>query len=272
MDARARQAQDHVAGADVSGIEHLGAIDDAHGEAGQIVVVRAHDAGVLGHLAAHERAARQLAAVGHAFHDLRHVLGLDVPDGHVIQEEQRLGAGGQDVVHAHGHQVLAHRLVTVQQLGEHELGAYAIRARDEDGILHVLQRGGGEEPAEAADTAHNLGTVGCGNHLLDGVHRAAALGGVHAGVLVRHMLGRIAGAHVPALSRGRADSCPYCKRDATLIPLSAISQISLSFERYLRVSSGTYSPGCSSSQVRSRSFSTTTSPGSDSWAVRLTGR
>ncbi|MFR3451015.1 MAG: hypothetical protein ACLTSX_04670 [Collinsella sp.] len=49
------------------------------------------------------------------------MLGLDMADGNVIEEEQRLGAGGEDVVHAHGNEILADRLVTVEDLGEHEL-------------------------------------------------------------------------------------------------------------------------------------------------------
>ena len=134
------------------------------------------------------RAARELAAVGHAVHDLSHVLGLDVADRHVIEEEQRLGAGGEDVVHAHGHEVLAHRLVAVEDLGEHELGAHAVGTGDEDRVLHVLERRGGEQAAKTADTADDLGTVGLLDHLLDGVDRAAALGGVHAGVLIRNVL------------------------------------------------------------------------------------
>ena len=144
---------------------------------------------MLGHLAAHERAARELAAVGHAFHDLGHMRGLDVADRNVVEEEERLGAGREDVVHAHCDEVLAHRLMPVEQLGEHELGPHAVGARDEDGVLHVLEGGDGEQTAKPADTADDLGTTGLGDHLLDGVDRAATLGRVDPGVLVGHMLG-----------------------------------------------------------------------------------
>lgn len=72
------------------------------------------------------------------------MLSLDVADGDIVEEEQGLGAGGEDVVHAHGDKILAHSLVTVEDLGEHELGAHAVRAGDEDRILHVLERRGGE--------------------------------------------------------------------------------------------------------------------------------
>ena len=143
---------------------------------------------MLGHLAAHERAARELAAVGHTLDDLCHVLGLNVADGNVIQEEQRLGARSQNVVDAHGDQVLAHRLVTVHNLGEHELGAHAVGTADQDRVFHILKRGGREQATEATDTADDLGTVGILNHLLNSVDGAAALGGIDAGILIRHML------------------------------------------------------------------------------------
>ena len=186
--AGGRQAQDHIARANVRGVEHLGTVDDAHGKAGEVVVGRSHDARVLGHLAAHERAARELAAVGHTLDDLCHVLGLNVTDGNVVQEEQRLGARSQNIVDAHSDQVLAHRLVTVHDLGEHELGAHAVGTADQDRVFHILKRGGREQATEAADAADNFGTIGVLDHLLNRVDGATALGGIDAGVLVRHML------------------------------------------------------------------------------------
>ena len=143
---------------------------------------------MLGHLTAHERAARELTAIGHALDDLCHVLGLDVADGNVVQEEQRLGARSQNVVDAHSNQVLAHRLVTVHDLGEHELGAHAIGTANQNRVFHILKRGGREQATEAADAADNLGAIGVLNHLLNSVDGAAALGGIDAGILIRHML------------------------------------------------------------------------------------
>ena len=185
--AGGRQAQDHIARADVCGVEHLGTVDDAHGKAGEVVIGGGHDARVLGHLAAHKRAARELTAIGHALDDLCHVLSLDVTDGNVVQEEQRLGARSQNVVDAHSDQVLAHCLVTVHDLGEHELGAHAVGAADQDRVFHILKCGGREQATEATDAADNLGAVSVLDHLLNRVDGAAALGGIDAGVLIRHM-------------------------------------------------------------------------------------
>ena len=71
-------------------------------------------------------------------HNLGHVLGLNMADGDVVEEEERLRARGEDVVHAHGDEVLAHRLMTVEKLRQHELRAHAVRTANEDGVLHVL--------------------------------------------------------------------------------------------------------------------------------------
>ncbi len=183
-----REAQHDVALLHHLGQDHLGPVDDAHAEAAQVVVVGVHDAGVLGRLAADERAARLQAALGDAAHDGRDVLGLDVADGDVVEEEQRLGARGEQVVGAHGHQVDAHGVVAAEQLGELELGAHAVGARDEHGVVHLLDVGGGEQAAETAQAADDLRAVGGGDALLHQVDRAGALGRVDTGVAVGYLL------------------------------------------------------------------------------------
>ncbi len=228
VDAGARQAEDDVARLDLLGADHLRAVDDADHKAGQVVVVRVHDAGVLGHLAAHERAAGLLAALRDALDYLGHVLGAELADGHVIQEEERLGADGHDVVDAHGHEVLAHRVVAVEQLRDGELGAHAVRAGHEHGILHVLEAGHREAAAEAAETADDLGAVRLLDGGLDGVDGTGTLGGVHAGVGVGDVLGLGVGhASSPCLpyrgplrdaswkGRSRDSGCWGCSRGGT---------------------------------------------------------
>ena len=59
----------------------------------------------------------------------------------------------EDVVDAHGNEVLADRVVTAELEGEHELGAHAVRAGDENRVLVFLADF--EERAEAADGAED---------------------------------------------------------------------------------------------------------------------
>ena len=88
------------------------------------------------------------------------MLAAQLADRDVVQEEQRLGAAGKDVVHAHGDKVDAHRAMLADKLGHLELGAHTIGARHEQRVFHPLRRRDGEQAAEAADVAHDLGAVG----------------------------------------------------------------------------------------------------------------
>ena len=93
----------------------------------------------------------------------------------VIEEDQRLGPAGDEVVDAHRHEVYADRVVTVQGLGDLKLGAYAVR-----GSHQILPSGAvslrGEEPGEAADR---------GGPLLDVVDEGVRLVDVYPGLLNR---------------------------------------------------------------------------------------
>ena len=181
------------------GPDHLGAVDDAHHKAGQVIVIGVHDAGVLGHLSTHQGAAGLLAALGNALDDLCHVLRAKLADGHVVQEEEGLSADGHHVVHAHGHEVLAHRVVAVEQLGNGQLGAHAIGARDQHRVLHVLEALHGEAASESAEAADDLGTVGGLDCVLDAVDSAGTLVHINAGVGVGHVLGLVSHASSPSL-------------------------------------------------------------------------
>ena len=79
------------------------ALGDADREAHQVELSWLHGAGVLGHLAADQRAASLPAAVGHALDELLDVVGVELADRDVVEEEEGLGALAHDVVDAHGH-------------------------------------------------------------------------------------------------------------------------------------------------------------------------
>ena len=188
MDAGGGEAQDDVALFDQLRADHLGAVDDAHAKAREVVVVFGHDTGVLGDLAAHERAVGLLAALCDAADDLGHLLGLELADGDVVEEEQGLGAAGEDVVDAHGHEVDAAAVVAVDHLGQLELGAHAVCARDHDRVFHILEGGCAEQAAKAADVSDDLGAVGALHGSADCLDGAGALIDVNAGVLVGDLL------------------------------------------------------------------------------------
>jgi len=188
MQAARCEAHEHVALAHLLGVEHLGAVDDTHAEAGKIVIVRIHDAGMLGHLAADERAAGLPAALTDPADDLGNRIGVELAHGNVVQEEQRLGARCQDIVGAHGHEVDAHRVMLPYELGDLELRTDAVGARHENRVLHVLRGSYGEQPAEPADIAHHFGAVRGMHGLLDGIDRAGALLDINARLGIGNLL------------------------------------------------------------------------------------
>jgi hypothetical protein len=83
------------------------ALDDAHGEAGQL---EGMPVAVLGHLATDQRAPGLAAAVRHAGHERLDDGGLDARRGDVVEEQERVRALDGDVVDAHRHQVDADRV------------------------------------------------------------------------------------------------------------------------------------------------------------------
>ena len=109
------------------------ALGDADGEADEVELARLHGAGVLGHLAADERAAGLPAALGDALDELLDVVGVELADGDVVEEEQRLGALAHEVVDAHGHEVDADGVEPPGGLGDQRLGADAVGGRHEHG-------------------------------------------------------------------------------------------------------------------------------------------
>jgi len=169
--ARGRQADDHVARLDPLGPEFVPRLDGTHREAGDVQVVGGHDPGVLGRLAADQGAPGEPAALVDARHDRRHLIGIDLAGGDVVEHEEGLGPEADQVVDAHGHQVDAYRVVAPGALGHHEFGAHAVGRRDQDRVGETgrIER---EPCPEAADAGHEA------LHLLD---RQIAGADVHAG-------------------------------------------------------------------------------------------
>ena len=157
---------------------------------------------MLGHLATNQRTTALAATLCNTTDNLGNGLSFKLAHGYVIQEEQRLSAHGDNVINAHCNQVLAHRVVAVEQLRNGKLGSNAVSAADQHGLLHVLQSCGREAGAKAAQAADDLGASSCSNSSFDGVNRASALINVNACVGVGNLLGWISGS-------GHCFS-PYC--------------------------------------------------------------
>ena len=142
--------------------------------------------GVLGGLAADERAAGGDARLGDALDDGRDPLGYDAAGGDVVGQEQRLGAADDEVVDEHADQVEADRVVLVERLRDRDLGADAVGRGGQQRLVVGLQRAGVEEPGEPADAADHLRAAGLVDpdlHQLDGL--VAGLDGDSGGLVRR---------------------------------------------------------------------------------------
>ena len=79
-------------------VDHVVAVDEADDGAAEVELLVAVDARQLGRLSAEDRAAGGTADVGSALDELRDLLRVDRVRCDVVEEEERLGARGQDVV------------------------------------------------------------------------------------------------------------------------------------------------------------------------------
>jgi hypothetical protein len=151
---------EHVAGADSVGAEHLVGLDYTGRRAREVVLVGAEQPGMLGGLAAEQGAPGLSAGLRDALNDCGDASRNHCAAGYVVGHEQRLGAADHDVVDDHGDQVDADGVVDVEALGDLHLGADAVGARGEQRATVALEGAGVEQAGEAAYATHDLGPVG----------------------------------------------------------------------------------------------------------------
>ena len=141
---------------------------DAHGKARKIVFAVGIHARHFCRLTADQSAACEFAAMRNA---LDHTFGrvhVKFAATEIIKEKEAFGTLNENVVDAHGHQILTDRIVTVELEGKHELGSYAVSAGNEHRVFIVFADF--KESAESADGtehARNHGALGSGFDAID---------------------------------------------------------------------------------------------------------
>ncbi len=186
VDAVAGEAEDDVARLDAGGFLDAGEFDDAHAEAGEVEVAFGVDVGHVGGFAAKEGAAGALAGVGDALDHVVEELGIDHGRGDVVEEEEWLGTLDSQVVDVHRDQVDADGVEDGEVGGELDLGAYAVAAGHEDGVLVVASEEAllvvqAEEAGETAGVGDDAVGVGLPEHRIEGLGEGVLLVDVHAG-------------------------------------------------------------------------------------------
>src|SRR5690606_29245058 len=138
------------------------------GEAGQVEVAVRELPRMLRGLAPEQHALGAHTALVDPGDDLGDVFGIDLADDQVVQEEERDGAAGGDVVDAHRYEVDADGVEPAHLAGNLDLGAHTVRAGDQDGVLERGEAHGAAEPAETAEHEGAPGALEPLLHELDG--------------------------------------------------------------------------------------------------------
>ena len=88
----------------------------------------------------------------------------------VVQEKQRLGALGDDIVDAHRDDVLSNGIMLIHHKGQFQLRPDSICTADQHRLFHV-QRTQIKQAAEAADAAHHAEAAGFFNVFFNQTNR-----------------------------------------------------------------------------------------------------
>ncbi len=153
---------DHdVAGGDVRPGHLLAVLDHSHRGPGEIELLGRHHAGMLGGLAAEEGHPGIGAGGGDRPHQHLDDVGIGGADGQVVGHRQGTGPGGDQIVDAHRHQVVAEPVESPGAAGQVGLGAHPVGG-------HHHHRGpvtpGKADPGgEAPESAHHIVAPGGGD-------------------------------------------------------------------------------------------------------------
>ena len=183
MQAVGGEADDDIADLNRVAGEHRVALDRANREAREVIITRRIEPRHLGGLAADQRTTGGPAPLGNAGDDLARHLGIEPSRREIVEEEQRFGAGDDDVVDTHRHQIDADRVVAADRHGDHELGADTIGAGDQQRVA-VARLGEVEKPAESTERGIGTGARGRPCQRLDRLDQTGASGDVDARLFV----------------------------------------------------------------------------------------
>mmetsp|Transcript_157 Transcript_157/g.395 ORF Transcript_157/g.395 Transcript_157/m.395 type:complete len:256 (+) Transcript_157:1372-2139(+) len=150
VNAAARKAKQNIAGTDILG-ENSISVDSTDAEPGKVVVSGGIHRGHLSGFAADETTTSLSASFGDALDNRRCFLDRQISGGIVIKEEERLSAGNDKIIDAHGDQINADAIVTLGRLGDAELGTDAVGSANQNRIGTVESCGG--KVKETSETA-----------------------------------------------------------------------------------------------------------------------
>src|SRR6185312_12985808 len=180
-----------VAGFHGRAVEDAAALSGADRETGEIVFARRVHARHLRRLAADQGAAGVAAGLRHALEHRLRDPGFEFARCEIIEKKQRLSALNDEVVDAHRDEVDADRVVTAGVLRDLQLGADAVRGRNQNRIGEA-RRLQVEERAETAEARRRAGAGSGARQRLDRFDQGVARVDIDAGrpVVLARILAR----------------------------------------------------------------------------------
>ena len=188
VDPAGRQAQEHVAGPDLVACDHLALLDGADAKAGNVIFVFRVEPVHFRRFAANEGAARFPAGPGDTFDNVRHLLGIDLVHGDIVQEKQRFAACACNIVYAHGNAVDTDGIMLVHKKGELDLGSDTICTGYQGRLFHILDLFQGKCTGKTAQSAKHF-RAHCRLYILfHQFHRFVSGFNIHSRTLVIHLI------------------------------------------------------------------------------------
>jgi len=156
----------------------------------EVIIALLVDPGHLGGLAADQGASSLPAALGDTGYDRCPDLGIELAAGEIVEKEQRLGALHHEIVHRHGHEVDADRVVPARRARDLHLGPHSVSGCHQDRVAKARSLEV-EQAAEAADICVGTGPRGTLDQRLDELNHPVAGVDIHTGLgvgqpVIRH--------------------------------------------------------------------------------------
>ena len=179
MDAGRRQSDDHVSFCNGIHVQDFGFVHRANRESRQVIFVFRIEAGHFSGLAAHQGAARLYAAFRYAGNNLRYFFRIIFSHRHIVQKDQRLGPGTDNIIDAHGHTVNAYRVMLIQKKSQFQLGSHTVGTGNQHRFFHAGQIQF-KQPAESADAGKAACGLSTGHMGFHQFHRLVSGSYIHA--------------------------------------------------------------------------------------------
>ena len=155
VQARGGEAEDNVPRLAARSVDQIRSPDEADARSGEVELSFAVDPWELGGLSAEDRTAGLAADGRGALDEVGDLLEVEAARSHVVEEEERVGARGDDVVDAVGGEIAAGVPQAAGAPRERDLRPDAVGRRHEEPLVVELV-----EPGKAANLSSRRGNRG----------------------------------------------------------------------------------------------------------------